>query len=435
MSFLAPTGLTLAFISSLYRFTTLYSIPFLPTYTCIGLWTSFYMFLVSITGAAGLIRFCTRFTDDVFNALLSCNFIYEACNSLRREFLKGSDKTRAFVCAGLAGSTFWMTDKVSGMERSVLFNEKTRRMIKDFGPAIIIITLSILNHSFLSTFTVPTLNVPTHLSLSTPRSLFVPISTLPNKIKLLSSIPALLLTCLFYFDQNISVRVVHSPENGLKKPAAYSMDMMALSFVTFWLSLTGLPWMCGATVQSMAHTKSLTTSHFDKETGEEVVESVVENRVTGFLVHAMIGGSLGFLGVLRRVPVPIVSGGVFLYLGKKLAKGNSFVARLTDVWSERSKLQRSHPLNKIGRKKLAIYTAVQLGCLSILWGLKSNSKTSIFFPGVIGLLMFLRSRILPRWFSEYEFEVLGDPSPKTVSTLKRELFSALGMKEKRKDGE
>ena len=59
----------------------------------------------------------------------------------------------------------------------------------------------------------------------------------------------------------------------------------------------------------MAHTKSLTTSHFDKETGEEVVESVVENRVTGFLVHAMIGGSLGFLGVLRRVPVPIVSGG------------------------------------------------------------------------------------------------------------------------------
>ena len=78
---------------------------------------------------------------------------------------------------------------------------------------------------------------------------------------------------------------------------------------------------------------------------------------------------------------------------------------------------------------------MQLGCLSILWGLKSNSKTSIFFPGVIGLLMFLRSRILPRWFSEYEFEVLGDPSPKTVSTLKRELFSALGMKEKRKDGE
>ncbi|GMH89291.1 hypothetical protein TL16_g11414, partial [Triparma laevis f. inornata] len=426
MSFLAPTGLTLAFISSLYRFTTLYSIPFLPTYTCIGLWTSFYMFLVSVTGAAGLIRFCTRFTDDVFNALLSCNFIYEALQSLRREFLMGADKTRAFVSAVLAGGTFWMTDRVSGMERSYLFNKKVRRMIKDFGPALIIISLSLLNGSFLSSFNVKTLNVPTHLSLSTPRALLIPLNGLSTKIKLLTSIPALLLTCLFYFDQNISVRVVHSPENGLKKPAAYSLDMLALSFVTFCLSVTGLPWMCGATVQSMAHTKSLTTSHFDKETGEEVVENVVENRVTGFLVHALIGGSLGFLGVLRRVPVPIVSGGVFLYLGKKLARGNSFVARLKDVFAERDRLSRSHPLNKIGRKKFTIYTTVQLGCLSILWGLKQNSKTSIFFPAVIGMLMFLRSKVLPRWFSEYEFETLGDPSPKTVSKLKRELAVALG---------
>ena len=104
MAFIAPTGLTLAFISPLYSFCTVYNIPFLPTYTCVGLWTSGFMMLVSITGAANLIKYCTKFTDDVFNALLSFNFIYEAVNSLKRNFvLAGRDKSTAFVSAALAG--------------------------------------------------------------------------------------------------------------------------------------------------------------------------------------------------------------------------------------------------------------------------------------------------------------------------------------------
>ena len=82
MAFVAPTGLTLAFISALYRFCSAYSLPFLPTYTYVGLWTSFYMAVMAGTGASTLIRYCTRFTDDVFNALLSCNFIYEVRNEL-----------------------------------------------------------------------------------------------------------------------------------------------------------------------------------------------------------------------------------------------------------------------------------------------------------------------------------------------------------------
>ena len=107
-------------------------------------------------------------------------------------------------------------------------------------------------------------------------------------MKWLCSVPALLLAGLFYFDQNISVRVVNSPENKLKKPAAYNLDMLALSVITFGLSVTGLPWMCGATVQSMANTKALTATTFNVETGQEEVSGVVETRVTGFVTHGLI---------------------------------------------------------------------------------------------------------------------------------------------------
>jgi len=52
-----------------------------------------------------------------------------------------------------------------------------------------------------------------------------------------------------------------------------------------------------------------------------------------------------------------------------------------------------------------------VACLVGLWMFKQNSATAIFFPSVIGFLMFLRSLILPKFFSEAELCDLGDPTP------------------------
>jgi hypothetical protein len=71
MAFIAPTGLTLAFISGLYRFCNYQGLPFFPVYTWVGFWTSAFMILLGVGGAGKYIRLCTHFTDEVFNALLS----------------------------------------------------------------------------------------------------------------------------------------------------------------------------------------------------------------------------------------------------------------------------------------------------------------------------------------------------------------------------
>ena len=235
MAFLAPTGLTLAFISGLFRFCRLNSLPFFTVYSWVGLWTSAFMMTLGFAGSGSLIRYCTRFTDEIFNGLLSLNFIYEALASLRRNF-KNADPmnlTMPFVALGMALTTFWTTLSVTTFEGSKFLTQKIRTSVKDFGPVIIFVAMSILNTlQGFQKFGVPTLSVPNAFELANGRNFLIPLNDVTVPVKLLCSFPAMLLTALFYMDQNISVRVVNNPDNKLKKGSAYNLDMVALGAIT-----------------------------------------------------------------------------------------------------------------------------------------------------------------------------------------------------------
>tara|TARA_B110000971_G_C19926760_1_gene461938 strand:+ start:136 stop:873 length:738 start_codon:yes stop_codon:yes gene_type:complete len=244
----------------------------------------------------------------------------------------------------------------------------------------------------------------------------VNLSVVPTHIRYLCILPAIALTALFYLDHNISIRTINSEDNNLKKGEAYNLDMLALGVITGALSVFGLPWMCGATVQSVAHVKSMTTYEFDDDLETEVISGVVETRTVPFIVHSLIAASVLLLPVLRTVPIPVVSG-IFLYLGRKLMTGNQFLRRLRDCMSEKTRLPFDHPVNKVGRKVMNGYTLIQLVALGILWAFKSNSSTAIFFPSVIGFLIALRSWVLPKIFTEEELVSLGDASPRVKTVF------------------
>mmetsp|Transcript_5087 Transcript_5087/g.7165 ORF Transcript_5087/g.7165 Transcript_5087/m.7165 type:complete len:668 (+) Transcript_5087:227-2230(+) len=413
MAFVAPTGLTLAFMSGLYRYCTLQGLAFLPIYTWVGLWTSGFMMMLGFRGASKYIRFCTRFTDEVFNGLLSLNFLYEASASLRRNFMLADpmNLSMPFVSLSMALGTFWSTTQVIALEKSMYFTAKIRKSFKDFGPVAIIIIFSALNQMrSVKKFGVPTLSVPNTFELAGGRDFLIPFKTVPVNLRILCALPAILLTSLFFMDQNISARVVNREENKLEKGAAYNLDMVALGMITGVLSIFGLPWMCGATVQSMNHVRAMTSRKFDEKTGEMEIDHVTETRATGFAIHAMLAATIGLLPLLTHLPIPVVSG-VFLFLSRKLMTGNTFLKRMLESVAEAKRLPSEHPVNILGRKKMNIFTVVQILCLTGLWTFKQNSATAIFFPGVIGLLMGIRAWILPRYFTEEEFCALGDPTP------------------------
>lgn len=413
MAFIAPTGLTLAFTSGLYSFCAVKKLPFFPIYSWVGIWTSIFMTSLGIRGASKVIRYCTHFTDEVFNALLSVNFIYEAIKSLRINFILAdpNNLTMPFVSLAMAFATFRSTMKVTAFNTSKYFNQKVRNAIKDFGPIGIIMIMTLFNQqAWLNKFQIPTLAVSNTFQLAAGRDFLIPITSISLSARILCALPAVLLTCLFFMDQNISVRLVNNAKNGLKKGPAYNQDMVALGIITGGLSLIGLPWMCGATVQSMNHVRAMTRLKYSEEKNSAEIETVTETRLSGFVIHAMIASTVLILPLLKVLPIPVVSG-IFLFLGRKLMSGNSFLARIRDSIAERRRLPADHPIKVVGRRKVNIFTSIQLGLLFLLWKFKEYPSTAMFFPSVIGLLMLIRSFLLPRYFTEKEFVALGDPTP------------------------
>eukprot|EP00569_Conticribra_weissflogii_P003183 CAMPEP_0171342382 /NCGR_PEP_ID=MMETSP0878-20121228/14208_1 /TAXON_ID=67004 /ORGANISM="Thalassiosira weissflogii, Strain CCMP1336" /LENGTH=701 /DNA_ID=CAMNT_0011845031 /DNA_START=279 /DNA_END=2384 /DNA_ORIENTATION=- len=413
MAFLAPTGLTLAFISGLFRFCSIRNLPFFPVYAWVGLWTSAFMTILGLSGSSKLIRFCTRFTDEVFNGLLSINFIYEAMSSLKRNFDHADpmNLTMPFVALSMALGTFFSTMTVVKFEATKFFNSKIRTAIKNFGPVSIILLFTMFNTlPWCQKFRVPTLSVPDTFQLAGGRSFLVALKDIPMNVRMLCALPACLLTCLFFMDQNISVRLVNNPDNKLKKGEAYNLDMVALGLITGGLSVFGLPWMCGATVQSMNHVRAMAETKLNEETKQMEIARVTETRVTGFTIHALLASTILLLPLIKKIPIPVVSG-VFLFLGRKLMTGNKFFKRITDAFAEAKRLPDDNPIHLLGRKKMNVYTGVQVLCLIGLFGFKQIPSITIFFPAMIAILMFIRSLILPNFFNEDEFVALGDPTP------------------------
>ena len=54
-------------------------------------------------------------------------------------------------------------------------------------------------------------------------------------------VPALVITILFYFDHSVSSQLAQTPDFNLRKPSAYSWDLLLLGFMTFACGILGIP--------------------------------------------------------------------------------------------------------------------------------------------------------------------------------------------------
>mmetsp|Transcript_49882 Transcript_49882/g.108450 ORF Transcript_49882/g.108450 Transcript_49882/m.108450 type:complete len:495 (+) Transcript_49882:271-1755(+) len=445
MTMIGPTGLTFAYVGALFRLCKFYGWPFASMYAWTGLWCSGFLALLACGGACRLVGLVTRFTDDVFNGLIVLTFLATACSNIALPFaVAGADKTVAFVDASIALGTFGLAFVLSKMRSTPYLWRKARNLLSDFGPtlAIGIATLVARSPAMTKIASVNGLAVPASFELG--RSLLVPLlpsQGIPAFVPLVALPPAILLTLLFFLDQNITSRVVNNPMNGLKKGATYHFDMLVLSVIVAISSLIGLPWMVAATVQSLAHVRAMTGTDDDKpaktgtsaqsvETGAEPlvagtatsdVAPVIETRLTGTMVHGLIGCSVLLLPLLRLIPASAISG-LFLYLGTRMMAGNAFLARIPLLF-------RDYSLEPVGVLKLApprtvnIFTLLQVACLALLWILRAAPSTGLLFPSMILMLVWTRVVLAPRIFSKSDLEVLDEPvmgldGPKAASAAK-----------------
>ncbi len=291
MTFIGPTGLTLTFTTALYAWTAPRGVPFLPMYAWVGLWTAGFLLTAACTNLAGLIRYCTRFTEEVFNSFLGSTYIWSATNSLLGQLraavfataagavTAAQSSASALLSLVLAALTLGLCQASSDLSTSRYGTARARSLVADFGPACAVATVSALSASRVVRLLaeVPRLALPTG-AVKLGRPLLVPLFSLPLKFRLLAALPAVFLAILFFLDQNITVRTVNSPVNKLLPRPTYHLDLAVLGMLTAATSLCGLPWMCAATVESINHVRSMTVYNKPAVTNDMVSPSELDER-------------------------------------------------------------------------------------------------------------------------------------------------------------
>jgi hypothetical protein len=396
MIILGGTGPMLIFTGILYDYCARMEIDFLQAYAWVGIWTAVILLILAVTDASCLMRYFTRFTDEIFAALISIIFIYEAVNQLIEIFHKvNHDETVGYDVALLslllALGTFYVALSLSAFRKSHLLGPNVREFFADFGPTIAILAMAVIAYLWRDTIKLDELPAPAGFQTSSGRPWLVPFLNAPVSVIFFAIIPALLCCVLVYLDQNITARLVNSPDNNLQKGESYHLDLGVVGVLIGVCSIFGLPWLVAATVRSLNHVRSLATT-------EEVIDNsgvahthilhVRENRITGLAIHVLIGMTLLLLPYLKFIPMAVLFG-LFLYMGIVSMRGNQFFERLS-LWATDPDLYPStHFVRRVPRKTLHFFTVIQLICLVVLWTVKT-SAWGILFPLFIAILVPIR---------------------------------------------
>lgn len=406
---LAGIGPLLVFTGVLYEFCGRFGWPFLPTYAWVGLWTGVFTILLALTDASCLLRWFTRFTDEIFAALITIIFIVEAAAALMRYVKSAHLDTLshdvALLSIILMTGTFLLAMALSQMRRTVYLRPLAREFLSDLGPTIAIILMYCFALLF-SGVQPETMNMPEQLGPSVDRAWFINLFDAPKIVWFGSIVPALLVTVLIFMNQNITARLVNSRDHHLTKGAGYHLDLAVVGGLVGVSSLFGLPWLTAATVRSINHLRSLATVEEKVNRAGESREQVIhvrENRFTALVIHLLIGLSLTQLGLLSQIPKAILYG-LFLFMGVASIAGNQFFERMLLWIMDPALYPRTHYIRKVPAKVLHLFTLMQLGLLAILWVIKA-SALGILFPLFIALLVPIRF-LCSRYFLPKHLEAL-----------------------------
>lgn len=398
---LGSIGPLFVFTIILYRLCGDFEIQehFLAVYGWVGLWTALFTGVLAVTNASNLMRFFTRFTDEIFSALMSLIFIYTAGKAIYNNFAvsfstEGASHDAAFLSFVLAMGTMYIGLWLSKFRKSHFLLPYMREFLADFGPSIALAAMALIAFLLRDQVPLESLTVSSGFGTTSGRPWMVDLFASPKWTWFAAAGPALLATVLIFLSQNITARLVNSPDNKIKKGPSYHWDLLVVGVLVAFCSLFGFPWLVAATVRSLAHVRALAdveeTAGADGS-GTDRITHTIENRISGLLIHLLIGLTLFALPLLAYVPKATLYG-VFLFMGVVSLGGNQFIERLS-LWLMDSNMYPStHYIRRVPVSVVHIFTLVQFVCLVLLCYLNvvDNEKIRILFPIFIALLVPLR---------------------------------------------
>uniref|UniRef100_A0A3B5LWM2 Anion exchange protein n=1 Tax=Xiphophorus couchianus TaxID=32473 RepID=A0A3B5LWM2_9TELE len=426
------SGPILVFEEAFYSFCKANSMEYLTGRVWIGFWLIvIVIFTVAFEGSF-LVRFVSRFTQEIFSFLISLIFICETFIKLGRIFKEHPLKrcsinstteeeekpNTALLSLVLMAGTFFIAFYLRKFKNSAFFPGSCRRIIGDFGVPIAILIMVLMDYSIEDTYT-QKLSVPSGFSVTSPNKrgwIINPLGSdgqFPVWMMFACCLPALLVFILIFMETQITTLIVSKKERMLLKGSGFHLDLLLIVVLGGSSALFGLPWMAAATVRSVTHVNALTVMSTAVAPGDKPrIQEVKEQRVTGLLVAIMVGLSIVIGDLLRQIPLAVLFG-IFLYMGVMSLNGIQLTERMMLLLMP-SKYHPDHTyVRKVRTWRMHLFTCIQMVCLAVLWAVMST-QASLAFPFVLLLTVPVKMFVLRRIFNEREIACLDgdDAEPK-----------------------
>lgn len=330
------TGPISIFNYTVYDIITPKGIPYFAFMCWICIWAMGFHFIIAFTNSVNFMRYVTKFSCDVFGFFINVVYIQKGIQILTHQF-KTTDLASAYasIVLALVMAIFGIAAQVFG-EKSHYLPSRFRTFIRDYSTPLCVVFFSGFIHFG------GYLNDVDFARLPITRS-FHPTDTINRKDDwfirfwegvsvgdVFLAVPfAILLTCLFYYDHNISSLMCQSSEFPLKKPSSFHLDFFLLGVTTGVSGLIGIPAPNGLIPQAPLHTYSLCIYEHDIKTGVNRITKVIEQRLTntiqGLLTIGMMTRPL--LVVLGLIPQAVLAG-LFWIMAITAIDGNDITKRL-----------------------------------------------------------------------------------------------------------
>ncbi|XP_044855574.1 band 3 anion transport protein [Mauremys mutica] len=416
------SGPLLVFEEAFFKFCESYGMEYIVGRVWIGFWLILLVLLVVAFEGSFLVRYISRYTQEIFSFLISLIFIYETFAKLITIFQKhplrkvygSADEPKpntALLSLVLMAGTFFIAFFLRKFKNSAFLPGKLRRVIGDFGVPISIFIMALADFFIKDTTDTQKLSVPKGLEVSntTARGWFIhPLGKnrdFPIWMMFGAALPALLVFILIFLESQITTLIVSKPERKLVKGSGFHLDLLLIVGMGGIAAQFGMPWLSATTVRTITHANALTVMAKTTTPGEKAqVQEVKEQRISGLLVSVLVGLSILMEPILKLIPLAVLFG-IFLYMGVTSLNGIQLYDRILLLLMP----PKYHPdepyVKRVKTWRMHIFTLTQIVCLATLWAVKST-PASLALPFLLILTVPLRRFLLPKIFKDIELKCL-----------------------------
>ncbi|XP_072299053.1 solute carrier family 4 member 1a (Diego blood group) [Eucyclogobius newberryi] len=414
----------------------------------VGMWLIVIVIIIVAVEGSFLVKFISRFTQEIFSILISLIFIYETfvklskifkshplilnydklnqsapdpfhpiihetmvvdsdgnVTTIEKEYERAYPNT-ALLSMCLMFGCFLIAYFLRIFKNGPYLPGPIRRLIGDFGVPIAIFIMVFVDINIDDAYT-QKLVVPKGVEVTNPsvRGWFInPMGEkkpFPVWMMAASCVPALLVFILIFLESQITTLIVSKPERKMLKGSGFHFDLLLLVVMGGASSLFGVPWLSAATVRSVTHANALTVM---SKGPKPEIEKVVEQRISGIAVAMLVGVSIYMEPLLKMIPMTALFG-IFLYMGITSLSGVQMWERILLLITPK-KYHPSDPYaTRVSTLRMHLFTLIQVLCLAILWVVKM-SNFSLALPFVLLLTIPLRMFMTGTVFTKLEMKCL-----------------------------